>query len=159
MSRRDSFTQVAKATPFQHPDFTAKNVYDAILELAGEVASLSTPGASFGRSGNVPANSWLYRVGQIPSNKTGAPIGLISPVITTVVVGNEDVNTFDVEIYEHEGDEINLTLLTTVQMVAKRTDTFSVSVAATQGRQLSAKIVNGSAKNLGVDITLAGSSS
>jgi len=157
-SGRDEFTKVAEQIPFDNDTngFTAEDVQAAIEEAKNTAAPGASPAFSLGRSGNTPPGSWLLRVGGPPSNKTGIPIRAGSPKIIGISVGNEDVNTFDVEVYEHEGDEINLTLLTTVSVVAARTGTFSVNVSCTQGRQLAAKITSGSAKNPGVDFELEG---
>ncbi len=155
---RDYVTPVAESVPFDNTSncFVATDTQEAIEEVNSSVSSAASPGFSLGRSGNVPSNTWLFRTGNVPSNKTGIPMAITNPTITLVAVGNEDINTFDVEIYEHDGDEVNLTLLGTVNLVATRTDTFTVSFVATEGKQLGVKIVNGSAKNPGVDLQLSG---
>lgn len=154
MSLRDYFVQVARSIFFDNSTngFTSDNVQEAIEEIGAS----ASPGFSFGRSSTTGAGTWLLRVGSIPSNKTGIPLGIGSPVITNIQVGNENISTFDIEIYEHEGNEVNLTLLTTVSIVSARTGIFSVSVAATSGRQLAAKVSSGTGKNIGVDIILKG---
>ena len=112
---------------------------------------------AFGMAGNVKDKDWLYRPpGNIPTNKTGHTVGFVNPVIKKVTTANENLNTYDLEIYEHEGDEINLTLLETLNIVNKRSETFDICVAVTQGRQLAIRLVNGSARNIGVDISLDG---
>ena len=159
--RRNHASQVARSTPFDNTgtEFESDNVQDA-LEEVGVSAS---PGFGFGRSGNVSANTWLQRTGGVPSNKTGVTIGIGNPVLTRVDVGNEDVGTFDVGIYEHEGDETNLTLLTTISVTSSRTASFTETdfglVTATKGRQLAVRVTSGSAKNIGVDVTLKGTNS
>lgn len=130
------------------------NVQDAIDNLAAK----STPSFSFGRSGNsIPTGMWLLRPGSVPSNKTGIPMGTNLTKITMITVGNQDFNTFTVDLYEHEGDSVNLTYLTTVTMDGTaRSKDFPVSVSITSGRQLACKIGSGSAKNIGVDVILEG---
>ena len=129
---------------------------NTVQEELDNLKNASSPAFSLGRPGNCPNGTWLYRTGSVPSNKTGIPVRTANPKIVGVSVGNENITSFDVEIYEHEGNEVNLTLLTTVNIVAARTATFNINVAATQGRQLAGKIVNGSAKNPGVDFELEG---
>jgi hypothetical protein len=159
-TRRGASTQVARSTPFDNStnEFEATNVQDAIEEI-GVSAS---PGFGFGRSGNVTSGTWLLRTGSVPSNKTGVTMGINNPKLKQIDIGNEDISTFDIGIYEHEGNEINLTLLATVSVVSARTGSFTVldfgEVIATQGRQLAVRITAGSAKNLGVDVTLIGQS-
>lgn len=154
-------TNVASSVPVDDTNLTtpADNVQEALENLDGQVAVSASPGFSLGRSGNTPNGTWLLRTGGVPSNKTGLPVNLTSPYIVGVNVGNEDITTFDVEIYEHAGDEVNLTLIGTVSIVAARTGTFSVNWPITTGRQLAALISAGSAKNPGVDLQLSGATS
>lgn len=140
-------------------DITDDNLQDLGETLATRVGASASPGFSFGRSANVGSNSWLLITGSVPSNKTGVPVAIENAEITLISVGNEDVSTFDVGIYEHEGAEINLTLLTTVSIVSNRTQNFTVSVPVTTGRQLAARVTSGSAKNIGVSLQLKGSTS
>jgi hypothetical protein len=132
--------------------FTSDNVQSAIEEIGAS----ASPGFSLGRSSTTGAGTWLLRVGSIPSNVTGIPMGISNPILTNIQIGNEDISTFSVEIYEHEGNSVNLTLLTTVTVTSARTGIFSVSVVATQGRQLAAKVSSGTARNIGVDLILKG---
>ena len=158
MALRDIFTYVAKQIFFDNSTngFISEDVQGAIEEVNNSVQTSASPGFGFGRSGNVPSNTWLYRTGNVPSNKTGVAMGITNPIVIQVDVGNENISTFDIQVYEHEGDEVNLTLLGTVSVVASRTGSFTVSWAATSGRQLAVKLSDGSAKNPGVDITLSG---
>ena len=157
---RDFFGPTAEGVPFDPTNcdnIDEENVQGAMEDLCGVVATSASPGYSYGRPGNAPNNTWLYRPGSVPSNRTGITVGFTDPVITRVTVANENINTFDITLYEHEGDEINLTSLGTVSVVASRSGEFPVSFAMTQGRQLAVRITSGSAKNVGVDIQLSGS--
>lgn len=141
------------------PDIDDDNLQDVVETIATSVGASASPGFSFGRSANVGSNSWLLITGSVPSNKTGVPVAITNAEITLVSVGNENIGTFDVSIYEHEGGEVNLTLLTTVSVIANRTQNFSISVPVTTGRQLAARVTSGSAKNIGVSLQLKGSTS
>ena len=158
MSKRDDFVQVAQQTPFDNDTngFVAEDVQGAIEEVNDKVNASASPGFSFGRSGNVPSDTWLYRPGGVPSNTTGIPMAITGPSVVLVAVGNENVSTFNIQVYEHEGDEVNLTLIGTVSVVSARTGVFSVNFPATSGRQLAIKLSSGSAKNPGVDLQLQG---
>ena len=71
------------------------------------------------------------------------------------------METYDVEIYEHEGNQVNLTLLGTVTVTAATSDSFTVNFPATQGRQLAVRLGStgtGNVRDLGVDLTLVGNS-
>lgn len=137
-------------------DLVSTKIGDAIRESTTLAGASASPGFSFGRPANSSNGSWLLIVGGVPSNKTGIPLAISGAELVLISVGNENINTFDVAIYEHEGDEINLTLITTVSVVAKRTDTFVVSFSVTTGRQIAARILNGNAKNVGVSLQLKG---
>ena len=95
-------------------DLESDNVQDAIDELCINTSLSASPGYAFGRSGNRVANDWLNIYGQIRSNRTGIPFGLNNGRIIEIWAGNEDINTFDITIYEHQGDSVGLTSLTTV---------------------------------------------
>lgn len=146
--------QVAEETPFDNStnDFESDNV-QAALE---EVGASASPGFNFGRASNVTAGTWLQTVGSVPSNKAGITVALTGPQLASIYVANELVSTFDVEVYEHEGDEVNLTLLDTVSVVSSRSATFTSNVAITSGRQLAVKVSSGSARNINVGLQLKG---
>lgn len=134
-----------------------EDVQAQLDELATSVAVSASPGFSFGKGGNLSSGAWLARPGGVPSNITGIPVGLLEPKIVRISVGSQNANTYNIGIYEHEGDSVNLTLLTTVSIVASRTEVFEVDVSITSGRQLAARVTSGSVKNPGVDLQLSGS--
>lgn len=130
---------------------------NAVRELSTTVGASASPGFSFGRSANAGPGTWLQIVGGVPSNKTGITVAIQNAELILVSVGNEVISTFDVTIYEHEGDEVNLTALQTVSIINNRSGNFEVSVPVTNGRQVAARITSGSAKNVGVSLQLKGS--
>lgn len=137
-------------------DFVSDNVQDALEEIGAS----ASPGFSFGREGSAGSGTWLRRPGNIESNRTGVTIPITNPKITTIAVGTENIATYDVGVFEHDGNSINLTLLTTVSVSSSRAETFDgLSVSATQGKQLAVRVTSTSAgnpTNLGVDIVLTG---
>ena len=91
----------------------------------------------------------------VPSNKAGRRIFLIDATLESVFVSSEDVDTFDLEIFEHDGT--TFTLITTVSVVAARGGEFTVaSLSLTTSKELAIKLVNGSAKNPVVGCILKG---
>lgn len=159
MNRKDYLNPNAESVPFDGTgtDLLSTEVGPAIRELAETVGVSASPGFQFGRSGNLPSNTWLGVVGGVPSNKAGITVALSNPIITQIFVASEEIDTYDVEVFEHEGNEVNLTSLGTVSIVASRSGSFSVSFSVTSGRQLACKIINGSAKNCNVGLQLQGS--
>lgn len=134
---------------------TTDNVQEAIDELCNVVAVSASPGFTWGKSGNVSSNTWLLN-DTVPSNKTGRVVFLNSATLEKVFVSNENVNTFDLEIYEHDGT--TFTLITTVSIVAQRAQSFTIaSLALTANKELAVKLVNGSGKNVVCGCLLSGS--
>lgn len=146
---------VARGVPFDNSDndFEATNVQDALEEI-GAAAS---PGFSFGRR-SANDGTWLNRVDRIPSNRTGVTIGIQNPVVTQVFVSNENIETYTIGIYEHDGDSINLVQLGTVSVTGSRGDNFSVNFPTSTNKQLAVRVetVVGALQNIGVDIILTG---
>lgn len=117
---------------------------------------IASPGYTFGRSGSIPSDTWLTNEG-VPSNKAGHVVKIQDGLIESISIANEDVSTFDVAIYWHEGNEVNLTLITTVSVVSSRTGQFFLdSVSVPEGKQLASKVSSGSAKNIVVDVIIKG---
>lgn len=102
----------------------------------------------FSRSGGTSQNTFLRRSGDAPSNRSGFLLSRSNSIITRIDCTSRDVETYDVEIYEHEGDSSNLTLLTTVSVTSEESQSFLVNVAVTTGRQLAVRIGNTSTGNV-----------
>jgi hypothetical protein len=159
MVNRDQYTQVAESVPFDNDNnaFASDNVQEAIEEIGAS----ASPGYSFGRNGALSQNTWLRRPGNVPSNRAGVTVDINNPTITKVACANRNVETYDVELYEHEGNEVNLTLLGSVTVTAATSGIFNVSFSVTQGRQLAVRLGStstGNVRDLGVDVTLVGNS-
>lgn len=138
--------------------FVSENVQEAIEELALTGGSSASPGYTFGKSGNVSSGTYLQQE-SVPSNITGRTVGVSNGLVVEVDVGSQDADTYDLSIYSHDGDSINLTLLVTVSVVAARTGTFLLGppVPIAKGKQLAARISSGSCKNPGVVVIVKGS--
>lgn len=155
--RREYFSPDAGEVSFDNEGtgFAADNVEDALKETGAS----ASPGFSFGRNGSLSQNTWLRRPGNVPSNRAGVTININNPVVTTVACANRNVETYDVKIYEHDGNQVNLTLLGTVTVTAATSGIFSVSFSATKGKQLAVRLgstATGNVRDLGVDLTLTG---
>lgn len=135
--------------------FSSDNIQDAIEE-SGASAS---PGFSFGRSGNVSANTWLRRPGNVPSNRAGVTIPITSPIISEVSCSNRNIDSYTLEVWEHEGNLTNSNLLGTVSITSARGGVFSVNFTSSKGKQIAVRLASGggSVRDLGVDIVIKGS--
>ena len=132
----------------QTSGLTSTKTGPAIRELAADISQTASPPYSWGRAGNLSTNTWLRNEG-VSSNRAGRAVALLNATITRIFVATEDLDTYTITIYEHEGDQINLTALTTLSAVASRTaDSGTISVSATTGRQLAIRITSGSARNM-----------
>jgi hypothetical protein len=106
-----------------------------------------SPGFLFSRTGNSRNNDW-FKAGENFSNVTGWPFGLNLGQITGIWVGCQNPSTFDISIYEHQGSEVNLTLLTTVSVTVATTNAFFYpsdfgNIGITQGYQMAARVTSG----------------
>lgn len=157
MSRAISKNQVAESVPFDNDNnnFVSEDVQAALEELDDKVGVSASPGFSWGRSGNSNSGTWLAN-DTVSSNVTGRTVNLIDPFITAVSIANENINTFDISFYEHDGDSINLTLIGTVSVVNVRSFNVFVNFSITQGKQLAVQVSSGSAKNVVVGLQLSG---
>ena len=148
MATRDKYGQVAGSVPFDNDNnnFISDDVQGAIEEINQTVLTSASPGFSFGRSGNVTAGSYLQNE-TVPSNKSGRWVYINNAEVAKVFVSNELSTTFTLDILEHEGNEINLTLLGSVTVTAARGGAFDVSWSATTDRQLCVRLSPSSANN------------
>lgn len=150
-------TTVAESIPFDNDTngFTSEDVQGAIEEIGAS----ASPGYSFGRSGNLSQNTWLRRPGNVPSNRAGITVSIVSPKIIKVSCSNRNVETYEIKIYEHEGNQVNLVLLQTLTVNSSRGDVFDVDIVVTEGKQLAVRLGNtfsGNVRDLGVDLVLSG---
>jgi hypothetical protein len=113
--------------------------------LQGQLATTVPTSVIFQRSGNV-SNSYL-QIGSVVSDATGFPIRINDGELSFISVQNENVNTFDVSVYEWDGT--TETLLSTVSVVSSEGSDFTPStpIALTFGNSLRARVTSGSCKN------------
>lgn len=136
--------------------FIKTGVGDADWTLDGLGSAVVTQTGDFGKSGNAAANAFLNRAGNIPSNVSGIPIMVSVGAIKSVSCGQEDIATYDIEIYEHEGDFVNATLLFTLTVTAARSGSaHGLNISVTQDNQLAAKTLD-NVKNVGCTVAMKG---
>lgn len=93
--------------------------------------------------------SWLYS-GELPTNKTGIPFGLLNGLLEGIWVGASNDAEFDLEVYHHLGNELALTLLVPAFTVNFSPTNYMLefsqadygATAVPQSIQFGAKIVN-----------------
>lgn len=157
MSRgRHSNSQVAESVPFDNEgtDFQADNVQDALTEIGAS----ASPGFSWGRAGGLFASSWLQNEG-INSNRTGRLVPFSNAKITRVFVSNEDISTYQITIYTHDGDSVNLTAVSTINVTNSRGGTATLDIPVDQNKQLAVRLTQGNANNILVGVILTGANS
>lgn len=150
---RDEYNPVAGEIPFDNEgnEFDADNVQAAIEEIGAS----ASPGFSWGRSGNNTSGTWLLNEG-VPSNKSGRLVFINSPTLAQIFTASEDLATYTLTIYEHEGDEINLTVIDTLVVTNSRGANKLSNVNLTPGRQIAVRITSGSARNIIVGAIIKG---
>ena len=158
MNRKDFLNPNSESIPFDPTgtDLTEEQVGPAIRELAATVGVSASPGFQFGRAGNLNDGTYLYTVGGVPSNRAGITVALDNPVITAVYVANQNISTFDIQIFQHDGNEAGITFVGTVSIVNARSGTFAVNFPLIKGRQLATRVNFGSARNCNVGLQLQG---
>jgi len=134
-------------------DLVSETVQEALDELCTKINESASPGFTWGRSGNLPNNTWLLN-DTVPSNRAGRTVMFDGLTVTDVFVATEDIDTYDIGIFSHDGNEVNLTLLTTVSIIASRSAQFTVSSPVAKNKQLASRITSGSAKNLVAGVVL-----
>jgi len=163
MTLRSWIREVARSVFFDKdvdPDcgFQSENVEDAIYELCDRITVSASPGFTYGRSGNLPKNTWLLN-DTVPSNKSGRINFLNSATITQIFVANEDLNAVKLEFYSHDGDENNLTLLGSVTTAAQRSNVFVTSFTVGYNKQIGVKVADdtpNSGKNIDLGLRIQG---
>ena len=135
--------------------FVANETQGAIEEINNKVLTSASPGFSFGRSGKIPSGTWLLNE-TVPSNISGRYVYINDAVVERIFVSNQDVTTFDISAYYHEGDEVNLTLLGTKTVTTSRGGSFDVSWAVPFGKQIALRITAGAPKNAVAGLELSG---
>lgn len=138
-------------------DLTETKTGPAIRELYNSGGNSASAGVIFGKPANSSATAWLQNEGT-PSNKTGVPLDINNPELVQISTGSENLDTYTITIYEHEGDSINLTTLDTISVVASRNGSKTTSINITAGRQLAAALTSGSARNIKVTLSVKGNS-
>lgn len=122
-----------------------------------ETSASASPGFFYGRANSVFPLTWLL-AGVVPSNKTGWPILLNSASITRLAVSNDIVDTYSLDVFEH-----NKTLFTFIATISVTADfgaivNFPVGDAAlTTGKELAYRLITGNPENILLTATMNGS--
>jgi hypothetical protein len=150
MARRDEFIQVSKTVPFDNSTngFVSTNAQAAIEEIKALLNVSASPGFTWGNSGTV-ANAYLLN-DTVPSNKSGRLVP-ITGNITTIFVALELATIAAIEIRRNVLGVF--TTIATVNMVASRKSTFTVSVPVSFNDELSC-YVNGTCKSPVIGIVI-----
>lgn len=154
----EEYLLISENIPYNNTDsgLIATDVKTAIDEVANTVATSASPGFSYGRSGNTSSGTYLQNEG-VPSNRAGRYIYIQNANIERLFISNESISTFTIQIYSHDGDEVNLTLLSSHTVTTSRGGDFIVNVPVATGKQLALFLSAGSAKNIVAGLELSGS--
>jgi len=139
-------------------ELTSDDTQGAIDEISQTVASSASPGFGFGKNGNITNGSYLNCEG-VPSNISGRYVYISNAIITRVFISVQLATTFDIELYSHDGNETNLTLLGSVTVGSPNPSTggeLTVNIPVSSQKQLALRIRNGSCKNAVAGLELQG---
>jgi hypothetical protein len=147
--------QTAEETPFDNSntDFLSEDVQSALVEIGAS----ASPGVGFGRSGNNTSGTWLLVDGGVPSNRSGRIIFLSNPILKAIYVNTRNLATYTISVFEHDGDEINLSLIDTLSIVSSRGGFKLVDIPVTLGKQLAIQVTAGSGQDIVAGLILRGS--
>ena len=163
MSGRDEFIPSADEVSLDNSTIDcideACDVQAGFEEICDVISTGTDTDIAFTRTGDVGSSKWLYQ-GTVFSNRVGIPFNLNNGKLLEVWCGSKDLDTYDVTIYWHEGDEINLTSLVTVSVISSRLQGFDVvdfgDISIPKGKQLAVRITDGSAREPSVFLVLRG---
>lgn len=134
-------------------------------ELIRQISANSgKPSYSYGYSSTASNLTWLEHGPKVPSNKTGIPFGLNNGQLTFLWIGNSELVAYNISVYWHDGDEVNLTLLKTVTVPnTARTKTFDVTALGTiivpKDKQIACRVTDvpgSNPRNIGLHATIIG---
>lgn len=88
-----------------------------------------------------------------PSNQVG-PISFFLAKCTQVFVGCQEPEAADFEVYEHDGEFENATLVGSFSITAIKTSLLTTSFFIGEGKQIAIKLASGTLKNVTVGLEL-----
>ena len=97
------------------------------------VGGTSKPQYAWGRAGSNNPLQYLDNNG-VPSNRSGIPFGKNNGQLIELWISNPNLADFDISLYHHEGNEFNLTLVTTKNIAA--TDRVKIYTVADLGQSI-----------------------
>lgn len=128
--------------------------------LAGLGSDVISGGIEHGKQGVVNVGHFLERVGGVSTNIVGTPINKANAKIRGMIVDNELEQNFSIQIFQHDGKLVNKSVLHTIAITdssgAKTESGLSISIG--QNKQIGSEVTSGSAKNVGLNIDVKGTS-
>lgn len=123
----------------------------------------ASPGYSYGRPNNITTATFLFRPGGVPSNVTGVTFGLDNGSLDVIATGTGTVDTYTLNVYQHDGAFTAPTLIATASVTAQIEKVLVKDIDYTQlaplakNRQIAIEVVpTGTITNIGVDLQLSG---
>lgn len=129
---------------------------EAIDALCGQLSVSASPGFTYGRSGPVGVGTYMLADG-VSSNRAGRLVSFTSPKLMKVEVAGPVVDTYELEVFEHDGNLTNEVTLLTVVVTAASSGSVDVDTAITSGKRLGVRCSSGSTSDINVGLFLSGS--
>lgn len=109
----------------------------------------------FNRNGDVSAGTF-FQFATNPSNILGALVYFDLAQMTRFFITNENTSTFDIEIYDHDGAGVNLTLRQTISVVSSKSFEVFTDKKFNLYKQIAIKLSTGTLKNPVVGVEMSG---
>lgn len=134
------------------------NVAPFAFVAPGDVIRPASPGFVYGAVGDKTPGFWMTSEG-VPSNVVGIPVLFSDASVVQAAVGTEIESAYKIGIYQHDGQESNLTKIGEFDVAANGAKRVSLNfpVIASTNTQLACRLESGNTKNLKVSLVLKGS--
>lgn len=126
----------------------------------GDVISAAGPSFVYGGVGNKTTGFWLTSEG-IPSNVAGVPVLFNDSSLILAAVATEVDANYTIGVYQHDGQGLNLTQITTLAVTIGGAKRISVNIPIANSSpnvQLACRLESGNTLNLKVSLVIRGTS-
>ena len=140
-------------------EFESDNAQEAIEENREQILKSASPGFTFGRPNVIFNNTFLFNEG-VSSNMSGRTMGFLDAELIKITYNTRDEASYDIQIYQHDGNFQNATLITTQTVNNNNKGSFDLTnVSLTIDRQFAIRINNitsGRVRDIMIDLNVKG---
>jgi len=127
----------------------------AIEALCNRLSVSASPGFTYGFSG--PFSDGFYAIADsVPSNRAGRLVSFTGPILRKVEIAGPSVESYTLEVFEHDGNLTNISILATVVVTLSSSGSADLNVSITQGKRLGVRCSAGTGADVNIGLFLAG---